>query len=99
MLLFNFSRACVNKQLINKQTRLDNIYRDFKTQKLLLKNKSFILPGVSGHQAPYSIPPSLSKLVLGVSLVLTYIELMFPFGTPGKHHKTLLANISTSDQR
>ena len=41
---------------------------------------------MSGHQAPCSIPQSLSKLMLGVSLVLTHTEPIFPFG---KHKKTL----------
>ena len=44
---------------------------------------------VSGHQTPCSIPQFLSKLVLGVSLVLTHTEPMFPFGIPWKHKKTL----------
>ena len=44
---------------------------------------------VSGYQSPCSIPRSLSKLVLGVSLVLTHTEPMFPFGIPWKHKKTI----------
>ena len=42
-----------------------------------------------GHQAPCSIPQSLSELVLDISLVLTHTEPMFPFGIPWKHKKTL----------
>ena len=44
---------------------------------------------VPGHQAPCSIPQSLSELVLDISLVLTHTEPMFPFGIPWKHKKTL----------
>ena len=41
---------------------------------------------MSRHQAPCSIPQSLSKLMLGVSLVLTHAEPTFSFG---KQKKTL----------
>ena len=44
---------------------------------------------VSGHQAPCSIAQSLSKSLLGISLILTHTELVLPFGIPWKHKKTL----------
>ena len=44
---------------------------------------------LSGHQAQCSIPRFLSKLVLRVSLALSYAEPMFPFGISWKHKKTL----------
>ena len=88
--LFYFTRVIESVTLRMRKylfKRVWYMYQNFKTQKLLLKNTLFCL--VSGHQPPCSIPRSLSKLVLGVSLVLTHTEPMFPFGIPWKHKKTL----------